>query len=322
MSKQNSAISGAAAGATIGGPWGAAIGGAAGFLLGKDDNSNDYYQKMLEAAQQIPLPELEKMYPELYKEVVKLNPELAQNVVLGSSAAEGISLDPRLQQAQMNALLKLQDISNNGGQDAQFKADAAKLQNEINSNLQGNTQAIQQNMAARGMSGGMSEMVNKQLAAQQAANRQAQMGIDIHAQAQQRALNALMNQGDLANQMSNTSFNQQNQIAQSKDAIAKFNAQNSQNVNLQNTQNKNAANEWNAQNKQNTANSNTALSNAAQEYNLGLAQQQFDNQMKKTGLMSDAYSSQAKNSYQQAADQNAFLGGLFNSAAKYASSKK
>ncbi len=318
MSKVNSAIGGAASGAAIGGPYGAVAGGALGYLLGKDDESSDYYKQALEAAAGIPLPQLKEMNPELYKVVTQLNPAMEEAVVLGPSATEGIVLDPKMKQAQMSALSKLMDITNNNGRDAQFNADAARLQNDVNANLQGNTQAIQQNMAARGMSGGMSEMVNKQLAAQQAANRQSQMGLDINAQAQQRALASLMNQGNLANQMSNTDFNQQNTKAQSQDAIAKFNAQNLQKSKSTNTAALNNAQQWNAQNQQSIANQNVGTSNDAQGYNIGLGQKNFDNQLAKVGLGNKTINNMAENSYRQSKDQDDFLGGLFGAGAKYA----
>lgn len=322
MGKTNSAIAGAAAGASVGGPWGAAVGGVAGFLGGSDDKSSDFTEQMLREAQNIPLPILKDMNPELYKAVINLTPEMESNIVLGPSATDGIALDPRYKQAQMTALSKMMDVTNNGGQDAQFKADASKVQNEVNSNLQGNTAAIQQNMATRGLSGGMSEMVNKQLAAQQASNKQAQMGMDINAQAQQRALSAMMNQSNMANQMSNTDFNQQNTKAQSNDAISKFNAQNLQNVNATNTQARNSASQMNAANQQTVANKNVDLSNTTQQFNNGLAQQQYDNELKKKGLVNNALQSNANNSYNQSKDQDAFIGGVASSVAKYGAAKK
>lgn len=321
MSKVNSAIAGASAGASAG-PYGAAAGAIGGYLLGKDDESGNILAEQLKAAQGIPLPVLEKMNPELYKVVANLSPEMQQQVLLGPSATEGIALDPKYKQAQMNALNKLMDITNNNGEDAQFKADASKLQNDVNSNLQGNTGAIQQNMATRGMSGGMSELASKQIAAQQAANRQAQMGMDLHAQAQQRALSALMNQGNMANQMSNTDFNQQNTKAQSTDAISRFNAQNIQQVNDANTYAKNNAQQMNAQNQQNVANKNVDVNNTTQQYNKGIAQQNFNNQMAKTGLTNNISNNQASNSYNQSRDQDAFVGGIASAAAKsYATSQ-
>ena len=132
----------------------------------------------LRQAQNIPLPILKEYYPELYQVVASINPELETAESLGPSQMEGIATDPALRAAQMNALNKLTSIGDAGGRDAQFLADQARLEADVNTNLQGQQGAIQQNMASRGMSGGMSEMVAKNINAQQAANRQAQMGMD------------------------------------------------------------------------------------------------------------------------------------------------
>lgn len=319
--KTNAAISGAASGA-VAGPWGAVIGGAAGYLMGSDDNSQSYYDQMLKEAQNIPLPILKEYYPEVYKVVASINPELETSVNLGSSKLEAISQDPRLKQAQMSALTKLMDISENNGEDAQFKSQINKLQNTVNSNLKGNSDAITQNMATRGMSGGMSELVSKQLAAQNASNQQSQMGLDIQAQAQQRALQALMNQSSMANQMDQTGFNQQATVANAQDAISKFNAQNQQNVLSRNTATKNNSQQWNAQNQQNVSNQNVGASNQAQLYNLGLAQQQYDNELKKKGLVNQGYQSMANSASQQAQQQNQLVGNISSAVAQYAAANK
>lgn len=323
MSKVNSAMTGAATGASVGGPWGAAIGGVGGYLMGKDDNSEEIYKKMMEEAKQIPLPVLKELNPELYKEVVRLNPELEQAVTLGPSAMEGIATDPRLKQAQMNALNKLQDISDAGGRDAQFLSDASRVQNDINSNLKGNQDAIIQNMAARGMSGGMTEMVARNQATQSAANRQAQMDLDINAQAQQRALNALMNGGQMGGQMQAQDFNQQAQVAGSKDAISKFNAANTQQVRNNNVNTANNAQQYNATNAQNVADNNVGVRNDASRYNNNLPQQQYENELRKRGLINNAATGMAETSARQAANQDKFIGGVASSAATaYAASKK
>lgn len=264
----------------------------------------------------INLPELQKYNPELYKQIITLNPELEQNVVLGPSATEGIALDPKYKQAQMQALQKMMDITSNNGQDAQFKADTARMQNDVNSNLQGNTSAIQQNMAMRGLSGGNSELVSKQLAAQSAANRQAQMGMDIQAQAQQRALQALMNQSNIGNQMSQTDFNQQNTRAQSQDAISKFNTQNLQNVNAANVQAKNDAQKYNAQTKQNIDNSNVDINNQSQQLNNDVRQKSFSNQMDLAKARSGIYQTQAELDEQRRTGNLNFAGGLISTGAK------
>lgn len=331
MSKTNSAISGAASGAAAGSSiapgWGTAIGGVlgglAGYMGGKDDESGSLYEQALKAAQNIPLPQLKEQHPELYAELAKYNPEMDQAINLGPSAMEGIALDPQMRQAQMQALSKLQNVTANDGQDAQSMADNARLQNEVNAQLQGNTGAIQQNMATRGLSGGMSEMVAKQMAAQQGANRQAQMGMDINAQAQQRALSALAQQGQLGGQISQQDFSQQSAKAQAADAISQFNARNSQAVQSGNVGARNAAQAANLQNSQNINNQNVDVRNKASEWNTnGMAQANFGNQMQRVGMGNQALGNMASNSARQAQGQDQFIGGVADSVAKYGARKK
>ncbi len=321
MSKMNSAISGAGAGAAVGGPWGAAIGGALGFLGGKDDNSNDTYDQMMRQAQNIPLPVLKEYYPDLYKQVVSLNPQMESAVSQGPSEMAGVATDPALRQAQLKALGKLSSVGEAGGRDAQFMSDQNRLESNVNADESGREGAIQQSLAARGMGGGMSELVQRNLESQQGANREAQMGMDLNAQAQQRALQSLSQSGQLAGQMQGQDFSQQSAKAQAADSIARFNAQNSQSVQHSNVANSNQAQQWNATNAQNTANTNTQNKNEAQQYNISIPQQQYDNQMKKYGLYSGAASGMAQNQARQAGQQDQFMGGMMDSAGRYASAQ-
>lgn len=274
---------------------------------GGDDNS-----AALEAVRNVPLPVLKEYYPELYQQVVSLNPEMEQGVNLGPSEMAGISTDPGLRQAQLKALGKLQEVGDAGGRDAQFMADQSRLESDVNANTQGQTGAIQQNLAARGLSGGMSELVQRNLAVQGGANRQAQMGMDQKAQAEQRALQALMQSGQLAGQMQGQDFNQQSAKAQAADSISRFNAQNMQGVNQRNTGARNDAQAWNATSAQNAANQNTGLKNDSQQYNLGLAQQRFDNEMGKATGVARQYGNIAKGKDTGRDSDKQFMGGIIS----------
>lgn len=276
----------------------------------------------LRQAQNIPLPILKEYYPELYRVVASINPELETAESLGPSKMEGISTDPALRMAQMNALNKLTSIGDAGGRDAQFLADQARLESDVNTNLQGQQGAIQQNLASRGMSGGMSEMVSKNINAQQAANRQAQMGMDAKVQAEQRALSAIIQGGQLGGQMQAQDFGQKAQQAQAADMINKFNAQNRQDVQSRNVGAKNQAQQYNVGNQQGIFDKNVGQKNNAQQYNLNLAQQQYDNEMKKRGLITGA-SKDLANSYSNESDRNlGFLSGVGQAGAKaYAGGK-
>jgi len=286
---------------------------------GSGNQAQDINKQMVEEARNIPLPVLKEFYPELYKQVVSLNPDMEQAVNLGPSEMAGVSTDPGLRQAQLNALNKLSGIGEAGGRDAQFLADQGRLESDINSSTQGRMGAIDQNMAMRGISGGGSELVAKNIAAQQAANRQAQMGMDAKAQSEQRALQALMQSGQLAGQMQGQDFNQQSAKAQAADSISRFNAANTQSVQQRNVGARNTAQAANAQGAQNTANQNTGAKNQAQQYNLNLAQQQYDNEMKKRGMVAGAQQN-LSNSYQNESNTaRQFAGGMISAGAQYAS---
>ena len=116
--------------------------------------------------------------------------------------------------------------------------------------------------------------------------------------------------------MQNSDFNQQEKIAQSKDSISRFNAQNLQSVNMNNTQTKNNAQQVNAANQQNVSNQNVGIRNQAQQNNNEIGQQNYNNQLKRLGIGNDIRGAQAQNSYNQARDQDAFIGGIASAGAK------
>ena len=293
-------------------------GGAVLGYLGQQGAAQSQAQAMQRAQEiinAVPLPVLKEYYPELYKQVSELAPEAVQAVELGSSEMGKIYTDPALRQAQMNALLKMQEIGDQGGLTATDRARLAQIQGETEAALRGQQGAIQQNLAARGLSGGMSEMVQRQIASQGAANRQAQAGLDVAAQAEQRALQAIMQSGQLGGQMEQQQFGQAAQKAAAQDAIARFNAANLQNVGMTNVQARNAAQAANAQMAQQIAGQNVGLKNQAQQYNINLPQQQYQNQLARATGQASAAQSQAQLAAQQAAQQQQYLGGLLQTGA-------
>lgn len=275
-------------------------------------------EKAVDLFKNLPLPVLKEYYPEIYKQVAELNPELETAVTLGPSEMAGISTDPALRQAQLNALSKLQEVGAAGGEDAQFLAEQSRLESDINRNLRGQQDAIMQNLATRGMSGGGQELVARQMSAQDAVNRQAQMAMDAKAQAQQRALQALMQSGQLSGQMQAQDFGQAAQKAQAADAIARFNAANQQDVIGRNVGAKNQAQQYNIGTAQDIANRGVDVKNQAQQYNLNLPQQQFENAYKRAGGTAAAYQNLGA-SKDAARDREAgFLGGLIETGARAA----
>lgn len=243
---------------------------------GSTPQTKDYFNDL-------DLPNVEEMQLQL-KQLVEqgvLTPEDAQAALAGESDMNGITLDPKLKENQMAALTQLMDIGESGGMTLQDKANLAKISTEEMAQQKGQRDAILQNAQARGVGGSGLELMSQLQNQQSSATRQSQRDLDVAAQAQNRALEALMKGGEMSGQMADQSFNQQAQKAGANDAISKFNAQNQQQINMFNTGARNAAQEANLTNKQNIANQNVGLSNEQQQYNKNLQQQQFDNEMKK-----------------------------------------
>lgn len=282
---------------------------------GGDSQARALTEQMIKDAQSLPLPVLKEYYPELYQVVAQMNPEQETAVDLGPSQMAGIATDPRLRQAQLNALSKLEQMGL-GEQSAEDMARMGQIQSDVNTNLQGQQGAIMQNLATRGMSGGMSELVARNMAAQQASNRQAQMSMDAKAQAERRALDAIMQSGQLGGQMQSQDFAQQQAKAQAADAINRFNAANQQDVMSRNVGAKNTAQQYNVGQANQAGQINTESRNAANLRNLNLSQQQYENELKKRGLVTGAQQDLAANYQNQAAQNRQFIGGLIGAGAK------
>ena len=279
-------------------------------------------KKALEAYGNISLPELREIDPELYSQVVQLNPELETAIELGPSQVGGVTTDPMLQQAQMDALRKLQEVGS-GEQTVQELSRINQVEDNVNRNLKGNQDAIMQNLAMRGMSGGGNELVSRQMAAQEAANRQSQMDLEIKAEAERQALNALMQSGQMGAQMEQNQFNRGVVKAEAQDAVSRFNNQNRQQINQRNVASRNNAQQWNATNAQETANKNVGIRNAAQEYNLGLGQKRFENQLTMADRKSGVYRDQAgQKNAERDRDAQLFGGIIEAGATAYASDKR
>lgn len=240
-----------------------------------------------------------------------LTPEQAQAALVETSDMNNISTDPALRKAQMDALAGLQDISN-GGLTASDRAALNRIRSEEETAARGAREAILQNAQARGLGGSGLELMAQMQNQQDSATRASQRDMDIAAQAQDRALQALIQAGQMGGNIQAQDFNQQAQVAQANDAIAKFNAQNRQQVNMANTQANNAAQGANLQLKQSIADQNVQNRNAQQQYNKQLIQQRFNNDMAKlsgsANVMQANAQAQGQNSQNRANAQNQTIG--------------
>jgi hypothetical protein len=280
---------------------------------GSTPKTADYFEDLK-------LPSIEEMQLQLEQlvEAGALTPEEAQAELIGRSEMGNISTDPRFKQAQMDALLGLQDIGD-GGLTAMDEANLNRIKSEENTASRGAREAIIQNANQRGMGGSGLELMAQLQNQQDSATRTSQRDMDVAGMAQERALQALIQGGDLGGKMQAQDFNQQAQVAGANDAISKFNAANKQNVNLTNVAARNNAQATNLNNKQNIMNQNVGTRNQQQQYNKELKQRQFENEMKKrsgqSGIAQANAQAQGQNSQNAANANNQMIGTIIGAGA-------
>ena len=238
-----------------------------GYLGGKKaegarSTADEYQQKALDQLMNLPdapqydtssvsMPDyiepgaLEAILPD-YGIVPEYSPEMLTAQSLGPSEMAGISTDPDIRRAQMQALQRMQEVGQDG-MTAEDEFRMAQMQADIGARQRGAREALQQQMQARGIAGSGLELA-AQLQNQQAMAQQENLrGLGLQAQAEQRALDAMMQGGQLAGQMRGQEFNEASAKAQAADAIARFNAQQAAATQAANVGAKNAA-AMNAQN--------------------------------------------------------------------------
>jgi hypothetical protein len=263
--------------------------------------AKDYAKQGLEAFQGVTPPSIEEMQVKLQQLVQQgqITPDEANN------AFAKMQTDPQYRAAANESLKGLQDVYKQGGLTAQDKAQLAQIQRTGLEQERGTREALAANAAARG-TGGSGMNYAAQLANQQgSATRQSTQGLDVAAQAQQRALNAMIQSGQLGMGLESQQFGEEAQKAQAANAINQFN------VNQ-----RNAAQYYNLGEKQRVSDTNAAIGNQQEQYNKGLYQQNFQNQMAKAGGIAGQYA----NLGNLAANQNKmnldFMGNIIGTGGK------
>jgi len=241
----------------------------------------------------VPDPEDQKLYLQQLKSQGILTPELEQNILQNESEMKGIALDPKLREAQMSALSELQDIGQSGGMRLSDKAALEGMMGDINADITGREQALRSEMARRGMAGSGMELAQRQMAQQAAAQRAHMGGLTQAGMAQDRALQALMQAGQMGGNIRQQDFGEQAQIAAAQDAINRFNTANQIGTQQRNVGSRNYAQERNLDEAQRIADANVGIGNSQQQYNKELLQQEFANKAAKAAGVAGQYNKEA-----------------------------
>jgi hypothetical protein len=244
-------------------------------------------QQALQNYQNLNAPQLNVNFNP-YASAGQLTPQQAATINQGPNALAGIQTNPAFTGAETQSLAGLQGVVNSGGLNPAMLANLNQIQQSNLQQQNGARQAILQGMAQRGALGS-GQALAAQLQNQQAAQNQAnQMGLGIAGQAQQNALQAMMQGGQLGSQFQGQQFGQQAQVAGAQNAINQFNAQNAQRQANYNNQLTNQAQQYNLQNAQQLANANTGLGNQQQLQNNQYQQQNYQDLLQRAQGISGA----------------------------------
>ncbi len=241
-----------------------------------------------------------------------ITPEEAQASLVEHNAYDDINVDPRLRGAQMEALQGLQDVYHGGGMTAIDKSRLQQIQDEQSTFEKGQREAILDNSRRRGTSGSGMEIAAQLISQQEGANRAGRAGLDVAAEAQKRALEAMTNAGQLGGQIEDRSYGEDAKKAAAANAIAEFNASNTQQVNMANTNAKNAAKAMNLSESQRIADTNTTNENTNRTRNADLLQRDYENRMNKATNVANAMNGQASSMDTRYGQDQAFNGGLIS----------
>lgn len=245
----------------------------------KESDARNARNAQLAEFANIKIPTIEEQMLDLakYQSAGTLTPEAIQLINQGPTALEQIQLDPRLKSAQLSALEQMSGLASGNLSQADLAGFELARRSAANE-AQAKQGQIMQEMRARGQGGSGVELIARLQSNESAADRLQQNQLQQAQALQQARMQALQNQSNMASQMTNQEYQQAQNLASARDAIARYNAQNAQQIGMSNVQARNEAERANLAARQALANANIDLSNKQQIQNKDLLQTQFKNQ--------------------------------------------
>lgn len=292
---------------------GLAIGGAlanvAGGIVGGIASASD--REAAAAASQKALKEIEAIGapPDLAREILLreyksagvLTPEIEKQVDLGVSKVSEIQESPELKEAQMGALRKLQETSKMG-LTPEARAMQAEAQSQASRSAQARMQQILQQQQARGLGSAGSTLAAQLQTGSAAAADEADAALKASAMASQSALQAAAESGRLGSQIRGQEFDIARTKAGEEDkfALQRFNEAISRQQ--RNVGSQNVSQQYNLSQQQQIMDANVRQANAELNRQRAAQETQYRLAMERAKARSAAYSGQAKQ-YSDAAAQ-------------------
>lgn len=301
---------------------GALAGGAGsivGGLLGRGAASGDRKQAerllkdQLRYIDSIDLPDVEKM--RIVADLIENQGNLEDIIQMEAlpeeltSEASQVTTDPRLREAQLNALNYMEQIGTEGGLTPEEAAEQRMTDRLVDREAQAAQKAIIANMAARGVGGSGTELQARLAASQGADARRAEAFDRLAVEGRQRALQAMERSGQLGSQIRGQDFSENFRTAQAADEIARINQAQKMDAARRNFERLNQTRARDLAERQRIAEANRNIRSQADLYNKQLEQQRYENEMRKAAArqgsnaaMADYYSRRAANTAQGYAD--------------------
>ena len=192
-------------------------------------------------------PSIENLQMVVQQEISqgRLTPELGSAILADPSAMAEVGANPELVRAQEASLGALQNIARQGGMDIQSRANLARIQDQLGQQERGQREALLSQQQRQGTLGSGQGLAAQLQAQQASADRAAQAGFQQAASADQRALQALIQSGQMAGQMRTQQVGEEERRAAAADRINRFNTQHRQQLQAANRNTINAANRYN-----------------------------------------------------------------------------
>lgn len=279
--------------------------------------SNERAARALKEAQDkfgsIPLPtQAELTLPELQKYVQAgiMTPAEAKAYLVDGNAYNDIKPDSTNVENQTDVLSKLKEISASKGMTPAMQAQLTEALDQVGTEERGANASITDQFAQRGVPTSlMAEAAMRDEAAN--ASRNANLtATQAAGTAEQNAMTALMNEGNLATSMRGENYNEAADKAKAENAIREWNAGTQTNTSEANAGREQQATGYNVGTAQDVSNMNVGNANKRTEYNANIPQQTFNNAITKAGGQAGVSQNQAKQATDEGNQQMGLYGAI------------
>lgn len=286
------------------------------FLFGDDEQEQQYHGSAAAEFNRIKIatPEEQWAIVEPFVQQGIVTPEQAQAYVVEQTALKNILVPGELKEAQEMVLQDLMERASEDGITAEERARMAEIQEAMRAQARGAREAVIQKAHEMGTHSSGLDMMNRLMAEQEAAQEGAARGHALAGMAEQRALQALRDVGEMASAMRGQEHAEQKDVASAIDAIRQFNAEQSQATSLRNAALRQEAQEMNLKEAQRIHEENIQRQYLENVRRGELHALRTEQELARARGVSDVYARQAESARAAQQRRSAGIGGMLTTA--------